>query len=296
MNIAGFYSLGRKKMINGLRFIVGNGCNYNCFFCHHEGYTKNSSTKYDEKKIEQIYIFAKKNRIKDISITGGEPFLYWEKLKCLLKYFGNDEFRITLNTNLIFTDRYIDYLKKVPNIEYHVNFSSIQSEIHENIINANYLEKLILNLNLLKKYNLKVCLNIPVLNNINSLELIDMLEYANKMDFLARFLVLLPTDIEHKKYFMDVEEIMNVIPDSKLIKKYSYGRYDVSSSLGNYEIVKCLCIDHECDLCRDTTYIHLTPELNIRLCMESDDEYEIDFSNIVTIEKDFKDAVRRLKK
>lgn len=283
-------------MINGLRFIIGNGCNYNCFFCHHEGYEKCSSNKYNLNDLEKIYHYAKSNNINDISITGGEPFMYWEKLKYLLFYFGTDNFKITLNTNLILADKYIDYLKELKNIEYHVNFSSINNESHKRIINATYFQKLLSNLELFKNHNLNVCLNIPVLNTINYDELIEIFNYSKQMGFLPRFLVLLPVEEEHKKYFVDVEEIMSKIPESILKRKYSYGRYDVSSKLGNYEIVKCLCIDHECDICRQTTYIHLTPELNARLCMESKEEYKLDFENELTVDESFKNLSRRLVK
>ena len=281
-------------MNRDIRFLVTQSCNFDCFFCHHEGYEKRSSSKYNLDSLEKIYHYAKRNNIKDISITGGEPFMYWDKLKYLLNYFGTDDFKITLNTNLIYADKYINFLKNLKNVEYHVNFSSTKKDVHESIINANYLQKLLDNLQLFKNLNLNICLNIPVLNTINSDELIEIFDYSKKMGFLPRFLVLLPVKKEHKKYYMDVEDIMSKIPESVLKRKYSYGRHDISSKLGNYEIVKCLCVNHECDICRQTTYIHLTPELNARLCMESKEEYEINFFNELTVDESFKALSRRL--
>lgn len=283
-------------MINGLRFIIGSGCNYNCFFCHHEGYEKINCNTYDINKLKAICKFASDQGIKDISITGGEPFLYWNKLYDLLTLFKGDNFKITLNTNLVLAHKYIDYLKTFNNIEYHINFSSLNADIHKKIIEKEYLQQLKNNLFMLKENNMNVCLNVPVLKNMNTDELIDILNYSKQMNFLPRYLVLLPMNDEHKKYFYDVEDIIKEIPKSTLVKKYSYGRYDINSDLGNYEIVKCLCVDHECELCRKTTYIHLTPDLNMRLCMESKIEYKIDFTNDETVKESFQSVARRLTK
>lgn len=282
-------------MINGLRFIIGSGCNYNCFFCHHEGYEKQDDLLLEKEKLDKIYNFAINNNIKDISITGGEPFLYWEKLIYILNLFRDNYFKITLNSNFVLADKYIGYLKEYKNIEYHINFSTLNENKHKIIIKKDYLKKLKQNLELYKQNDSSICLNIPVLEGINTDELINILLYANENGFKARYLVLLPMNEEQKQYLCDVNGIMSYIPNSQLLKKYSYGRHDITSTLGNYEIVKCLCVDEECDLCKKTTYIHLTPDLNMRLCMKSGVEYPIDYTDQNTVEKSFNELVKRLK-
>lgn len=280
-------------MVNGLRFIIGSACNYDCLFCHHEGYEKPSTTAVMDKKLEMLYEYAIENNIKDISITGGEPFMYWDKLKKLLDLFGNEKFRITLNTNLSLAVKYIDDLINYKNIEYHINFSSLNKDVHEQIIGKTYLEKLINNLELFKLNKQNICLNIPILKGINDNEIIDILNYCKNNNFKARFLVLLPMNEEQTKYFYDVEDIIDSIPNSELIQKYSYGRYDVKSDIENYEIVKCLCIDKECERCMQTTYVHITPDLNLRMCMESKIEYTVDYSDINTVTESFNKVLRR---
>lgn len=281
------------NVVNGLRFIIGSGCNYDCFFCHHEGYEKLSYDEVSKEKLGLLEEFCEKNGIRDISITGGEPFVYWNKLKTILELFGNKDYRITLNTNLSLADKYIETLKQYPNVEYHVNLSTLDRSKHEEIINRVFFERVMKCLETFKKNNLNVCLNIPVLKKINEKELVDFVNYCHEMGFKPRFLVLFPMNREQEQYFYDVEEIMDEIPDSKLLKKYSYGRYDVESSIGNYEIVKCLCISKECELCNETTYVHITPDLNLRMCMMTKEEYEVDFSSVDTVEKSFARVIRK---
>jgi len=283
-------------MINGLRFIVGSGCNYNCIFCHHEGYQNTSYDSKEEEKLKQIYDFAKANKIKDISITGGEPFLYWNRLNSLLKLYGNDEsFRITLNSNFTVADKHFDDVKDYNNIEYHINFSSLNSSTHENIIKKQYLEKLKQNLADFKSIsNSRICLNIPVLGGINSDELVNIFNYCKENGFKARFLVLLPMNEDMKQYYYDIDQIISHFPNAKVLQKYSYGRYDITTDIGDFEIVKCLCIEKECQTCKKTTYIHITPDLKLKPCMLNEQSFDIDFTNQKTVEESFDAVVRKL--
>lgn len=281
--------------INGLRFLIGSGCNYDCFFCHHEGYQKPSYDILEKEKLNQLYEFAKQNNIKDISITGGEPFLYWNKLEYLLTLFGDEYFKITLNTNFSLADLYLEQMKKFKNIEFHINFSSLDPEKHKQIIKRDYLERLKKNLIEYKENNFNICLNIPVLNSINSDELIDIFNYANQNGFKPRFLVLYPMNKEQEKYVEDVDDIIKHFTDAKVSKQYSYGRFDVESKEGPFEIVRCLCAQMECDVCKKNTYIHITPELNIKYCMNNDEEIVVDYTNESTVKEGFKKVLTKLR-
>jgi len=280
--------------INGFRFIIGSGCNYNCFFCHHEGYKKESYDNVEKDKLDKLCEYAKKNGIRDISITGGEPFLYWNKLKYLLTIFNEKNFKITLNSNFSLADKYIEDMKKFKNIEFHINFSSLNEKTHEEIIKRKILKKVQNNLMLYKENNFNICLNIPVLHGINSNELIEIFNYSKKMNFKPRFLVLYPMNEKQKKYYEDVEDIIKHFKDAKIEKKYSYGRYDISSKEGNFEIVRCLCVKKECDICKVNTFIHITPDLKLKYCMINDDEISVDYSNYNTIDADFKKVLKKL--
>lgn len=282
------------EKINGLRFIIGSGCNYDCFFCHHEGYRKASFDTIEKEKLDQLCEFAKINGIKDISITGGEPFLYWNKLKYLLSIFSSDDFRITLNTNFSLADLYLEEMKQFTNIEFHINFSSFDPVKHEKIIKKVYLERLKNNLLKYKENNFDICLNIPVLHDINSSELIEIFNYSVSMGFKPRFLVLYPMDKEQEKYVEDVEDIMAHFSNAKVLRRYSYGRFDIQTDEGPFEIVRCLCAKMECDICKKNTYIHITPELNLKYCMNNDDEIIVDYSDMNTVDEGFKRVLSKL--
>ena len=79
-----------------------------------------------------------------------------------------------------------------------------------------------------------------------------------------------------------------------IIEKYSYGLYKARTEFGIIDICKCLCDEMECDICKQNTYMHLTPNLDIKYCMKSDDVVQIDFENDDTIAKSFEQANKRL--
>ena len=282
-----------ENKIKGLRFIVGSGCNYNCFYCHHEGYYKKDKVVNLSEKIKKLKDFADQNNINSISITGGEPFIYFEELELILKTFNEKKYTITVNTNLSLLEPNLEKIKNYNKIEFHVNLSSLNSIEHKNIVRAPLLDNVLKNLQLLKETHHKVCLNIPALKGYNHNELKNLFNYAKENNFIPRFLVLLPMDDNQKQNVMTVEEIMNIF-NGKLEKKYSYGRYNITSNDGDFEIVKCLCVEMECETCKKETYMHITPELNIKYCMLSKDEILVDYGSFNNIGESFKEAQKRL--
>lgn len=280
--------------INGLRFIVGSRCNYNCFYCHHEGYFNEEYLKIDSDKLKKIYDFTQQHGINNISITGGEPFMYWDNTRRILNQFNSEYYIKTLNSNISLVDKYIEELKKLNSIEFHINLSSLNNSVHQKIIDAKCLSHVLNNLELLRSTEHKICLNIPVLKRFNLNELKDLYYYAKERGFIPRFLVLMAVTDDLKQNVASIESIMEEFDGGTIIDKYSYGLYKAKTQCGVIDIVKCLCDDMECDICKKNTYMHLTPNFDIKYCMKSNNVVKIDFENEETIENSFEEANKRL--
>jgi len=86
-----------------LRIIISPICNLNCFYCHKEGFKesmqKGEITMIDKniKLLSKIFDFSQK--IKEVTITGGEPTLFPSQLKKLIDYFRDKTENLTLITN-----------------------------------------------------------------------------------------------------------------------------------------------------------------------------------------------------
>ncbi|MFH1564597.1 MAG: radical SAM protein [bacterium] len=66
----------KLKSIKKIRFILTDFCNYQCKFCHNEGFQTKNSVYLDLKSILTLTKIAKKMCIKKITLTGGEPLLH----------------------------------------------------------------------------------------------------------------------------------------------------------------------------------------------------------------------------
>lgn len=283
------------KKINGLRFIIGSACNYNCFYCHHEGYRKkdgNFDLNDYIKKINSLKEFCIKNNILDIAITGGEPFLYKEKLNVLFDNFAKKPFRLIVNTNASLLKDNLPLLEKIEPIELHVNLSTLRKVTHKEIIGKDYFDKELESLNAIKGLGFKVKLNIICLKGINEEDLLPLNEFAKENGFIARYLVFYDNENKFNQNIMSVNQICEKFKAS-IKREFSYGLIETEGE-NNIEIVKCLCDGKRCDECKKSTYMHISPELNIKYCLESSDEVEIDFATDKTIEESFDIAIKKL--
>jgi GTP 3',8-cyclase len=282
--------------VKGIRFIIGNNCNFKCFYCHQEGlFCKDNII--DEKsystRIKKLRDFCLKEKVNDIAITGGEPFMYPKILKIILKTFEDKNFEIVINTNASLIKPHINYLQNYKNIEFHINLSSLDKKTHKEITKGELLKNVFDALELLKSTSHKIKLNIIALKNTNSSELINLFQFAKKNNFIPRILVLYKKDPKFSKYSMSENEIIKIF-EGEIIKKHSYGISEIKSNLGNFQIVKCLCENHECERCKRNTFFHLTPDLNIKYCMESEDIVPINYKNAKSIHKSFETANKLL--
>jgi len=273
-------------MINGIRFIIGNKCNYKCFYCHHEGVFNETVCSDFENKINLIYLYCMENGITRISVTGGEPLLYWGKLKYIIDKFNSDQFSLSINTNAFFIDKYINYFKNLScKIEFHINVSSLNKEVHRKISGVQTFEKMLVNLKLLKDSNIKVCLNTILLNNINSNEITNLLKYCKENNFLLRLLQYLPQNNEENNLIINEKGLSSILPNVKVGPINSYGIFQCSYLNYDFEFVKNLCCDKLCDRCKSTSYIHFTPEMNIKRCMMDENFEKVDYSSYNTFKK-----------
>jgi len=66
------------RPLENLRIIVTTKCNYNCIFCHSEGYyhcIREDTCDLYPKDIKLIALVAKRFGINQVKITGGEPLI-----------------------------------------------------------------------------------------------------------------------------------------------------------------------------------------------------------------------------
>ncbi len=148
-------------MIEYVQFFPTLRCNQNCEFCFSRGLQYND---FPEDKIEDFVILLQENRIQNLDILGGEPFLYGElnqlvekalaknikvtistngtllrELKAFLKNYNSERVKVGVSINNTVTDDLLETIK-----EHKVWIKSVlskQSLTRENLLNfANTFE------------------------------------------------------------------------------------------------------------------------------------------------------------
>ena len=158
--------------------------------------------------------------------------------------------------------------------------------------------------NLHKSFDTKKVLNGVNLEVYNKESLVILGGSGSGKSVLIRSITSL-LDIDSGKIFIDGQDITTLSPSKKskimdkfgggtIIDKYGYGLYKCETKTGVIDIVKCLCDDMECDMCKQNTFLHITPDLDIKYCMKSSDVVKINFQNDETVEQSFEEANKRL--
>lgn len=275
-------------MIKGMRFIIGNKCNYNCFYCHHEGVFDEEVDEEFANKIDKIFRYCEENGVRNLSVTGGEPLLYGKKFRYVLNKFNYPKYKFSINTNATMIKNYIDFLDSLDcKIEFHINVSSLNQNVHEYISGSKLFNTLMANLKLLNGSKHKVCLNTILLKDINDSEIYSFLEYCKDNNFTLRLLQYLPSSENDKRYVINEKELPKYIHGVNVGEINSYGIFPCELDGYYFEFVKNLCCDKLCDRCKEQTYVQFTPEMNVKMCMMKDDVKIVDYSNYESVEKMF---------
>lgn len=135
-----------------LRIIISPFCNLNCFYCHSEGIKKRNKqiTKVDKNVKTLFKIFDSSNKIKEITITGGEPTLFpleLERLIRILKPKTNNLTLITNGTSPLILSKYSNYFTEI-----HLHVDVLEGRLRKKFMGEKSLTERKIK-NLIKKIN-----------------------------------------------------------------------------------------------------------------------------------------------
>lgn len=188
---------------------ITKSCNFKCKFCYASSNFKPVKEPYvTNEMIQHVVSEVKKNNLKKITITGGEPLVNKELFTRVAKAFCDAGITINLNTNIsLFDDEICNLYKQYIGSDFYV-FTSLLSPKREtcnSIIGVpNGYESIINGIECCKKNGIKVSLNFTISKD-------------NSSDVF-----LIPDFV--KKHNIDRVSISRVIPPS-------YNRNDVKNIL-----------------------------------------------------------------
>lgn len=162
--------------IRNLRIGITNLCNYNCPFCHMEGVKLNEGAKISLPDLRLLLLQANKLAFREITITGGEPFLHHEAVFFILKtcsrWINPPSVKIDTNGSLLnyeILDRLIPYRKLIQlHISLHTLNASDTQKIYGHKASLEYSQKNEKLFDRLNEYRFNYRINYVLLEGINA--------------------------------------------------------------------------------------------------------------------------------
>jgi len=162
-----FDSLGRKH--NYLRISITEKCNLRCSYCMPaEGLPlmpkKHLMTRQEIFRLAQVFV---KNGVDKIRLTGGEP-LVRKDFAAILQDLSTLPIDLTLTTNAVLVDRYIEQLKSCGVKSLNVSLDTLQEDKFLTITKRDAFQKTLQNIQLLIQEGFQLKLNVVLMKGFHN--------------------------------------------------------------------------------------------------------------------------------
>ena len=272
------------RIFDYIRIAVVEKCNLRCLYCMpEEGIQfKNIGKLLTADEILRIIKVSAGLGVSKVRFTGGEPLLRTDIMDIIkttrkINYIDS----IHLTTNAILLDTYLDELI-AQNIDgINISFDTLQAEKFKSISRRDKLPKILENIHKAIKAGIpNIKINIVVLRDFNSDEIIDFVEFTKDNKITVRFIELMPFDgyqIWKTGQFMSceyiLEELLKIYP--KLLKstgtKTEHYHFSLPGYKGNFAIIPA----YTRSLCANCNRIRLTADGRILNCLFSNNEFNV---------------------
>lgn len=231
-----------------------------------------------EEIIEIATTFVKMG-VKKIRLTGGEPLIKKDIVN-ILTQLSQLPIELTLTTNAVLVDKYIDTFKNVGIKSLNVSLDSLKAERMNAISRRAYFDRIMANIDLLIDSEIDVKLNVVLMKGVNDDEILDFIEYTkvNKVD--VRFIEFMPFSGNEwdRSKMVSLQEILDVANEQflsiqKLEEKLNSTsrNYRVDGYVGAFGVISTVT-NPFCDSCNR---IRLTADGKLKNCLFSADESDL---------------------
>lgn len=274
-------SFGREH--NYLRISLTEKCNLRCTYCMPENgivLTPKSQLMTTDEVIEIAILFVK-NGVDKIRLTGGEPLLkkdFSEILMALSKL----PVHLSITTNAILVDRYIDTFKQCNLKNINVSLDTLNPEKFDVITKRDHFDKAFQNLNLLLNSGFNLKLNVVLMKNFNEDEIIDFIDFTKDKNIGVRFIEFMPFDgnswdiSKLISYNEILDKVISHFSEGELItlkneKNYTARNFKIENYKGSFGIISTVT-NPFCDGCNR---IRLTANGRLKNCLFSNNETDL---------------------
>ncbi|WP_074407115.1 MULTISPECIES: GTP 3',8-cyclase MoaA [Aquimarina] len=274
-------TFGRKH--NYLRISLTERCNLRCTYCMPADGIQ-LSPKDHLMTYEEIYTIAKEfvsMGVTKIRLTGGEPLIR-KDAALIMEKLSSLPVQLTLTTNGVIVDKFIDHFKKCGIKTLNVSLDSLDTQKNKEITRRSYFEKVYQNIILLVKEGFVVKVNCVLMKGFNDDEVIDFINLSKNLPVHVRFIEFMPFDGNqwNMNRLVSLQEILSKVHSNfeknDIVKLQDAPNdttksYQIKGYQGTFAIISSVT-NPFCDGCNR---IRLTANGQIKNCLFSSKESDI---------------------
>ncbi|MCF6214000.1 MAG: GTP 3',8-cyclase MoaA [Flavobacteriaceae bacterium] len=197
------------RQISYLRLAVTDRCNFRCQYCM----PAQGAAIVDRKELLTFKEMYRVTRVLSelgvdkVRLTGGEPFVRRDFINFLESLAFNDKLKsINLTTNGALVGKYIDTLEALGITNVNLSIDSLNKEKFNTITHRNAFDDVYNTLQNLQQSNINLKLNVVVIPDVNTNEIIDFIALTKNQDLAVRFIEEMPFN---GKGLRETEQVWN---------------------------------------------------------------------------------------
>ena len=251
-----------------IRFLVTNGCNYRCRFCHNEGQSKYSPSQYmSYDNFRTLIDFVKDQDISELCFSGGEPFLNKDIVRMIRYADENTASDIGCATNLsLITDTQIQELSST-RVKFNIQFPfASDADFRDSTGSGNYM-KVVETIKKVQDSGINIGLN-SVIQSLDMSKFVQVLEFALENELPLKLLPQIGLTGSDR-----FKEKIYPLLQAKAVERIDKGTGAIRYTLenGNHRItvlyIDSPCFTKDIERCRKYGEVRVLPEMTLQSCI-----------------------------
>jgi len=272
------------RQITYLRLAITDRCNLRCQYCMpaHGIDIVDRKDLLTYKEMYRITRVLSELGVNKVRLTGGEPFVRKDFINFLESLSFNDHLEeINITTNGALIAKHIAKLEELGINAVNLSIDTLQKDKFKQITRRDVFEETMQTLDKLLASKLKLKLNVVVIPDVNTDELIDFVELTKNKDLSVRFIEEMPfngvglrktKDIWNlDKIYTEIEKGYKNILSLKNKKSSTSRNFKIDDSKGSFGIIPAFTRT----ICNDCNRIRITATGMFKNCLFDDGVFNI---------------------
>lgn len=293
-----FDSYGRP--LRHLRISVTGRCNFNCFFCHAEGYTAppNKDLELSLEEFRVVAEAAKRVGFIDYKLTGGEPLIR-DDIGEIVDIFASVGGRVSITTNGSFLVKRLKVLDPGKLDHINVSLNSLDREKFKKITGVDVLDKVVEGIRAAYEAGHRIKINFVVLKGLNDNEIEKIVDFASKYAFRLQVIELHPVGRAKGEIFSKhhgvASHVYNVLKNRVVRVRYRSGLHarPILVLDNGFEVELVLPVKNPI-FCSRCTRMRLTWDGKLLPCLSWEGDPPVDIREYMRGAQSFEDKVSRV--